>query len=359
MRVHPPRALLLILTFVLLATLVVGEETAQARGTDHYRPGHRYTGDFPDPSVLKVGRRYVAYGTTTSGRNLPVLRSTNLRTWHARTASRTSPTGDALIRVARWARGVRRSHGRVRGSVWAPSVTRLGPHRYVLAYATRVRKPRSRRGRMCVSVAVSRSSLGPFRDRSRRPVVCPRRGAIDPQIYRPPGKRRPWLIWKVDSRPSRILVRPMNLRASQLRARSRTRVLVRPALRWENKIVENPGMIRYRGRYYLFYSGNRYDSRRYAVGYLICRTWKGGCHRPRKRPLLASHGRLAGPGGAAPFIDRKGRLRLVYHAWHRGKVGYSRRMMCRRHPARCGQRRLYVAMVRPGKAGVLRVVRRR
>ncbi|MBO9523392.1 MAG: family 43 glycosylhydrolase [Nocardioidaceae bacterium] len=353
------RSSVLVLVLVLLATLVAGEQSAQARSHDRYRPGHRYSGDFPDPSVLRVGAKYVAYGTSTGGRNLPVLQSRNLRRWNARPASRVNPAGDALIRVARWARGVRGAHGRVRGAVWAPAVTRVARHRYLLAYATRVRKPHPRRGRMCVSVAVSRSPLGPFRDRSRRPVVCPRRGAIDPQIYRPPGHRRPWLLWKVDSRPARILIRPMNLRGTRLLPGSRTRVLVRPKQRWEGRIVENPGMIRYRGRFYLFYSGNRYASRKYAVGYLICRTWRGGCHRPRRKPLLASRGRIVGPGGAAPFVDRRGRLRLVYHAWQRGKVGYSARPVCRRHPARCGQRKLYVATVRPGKAGVLRVVRRR
>lgn len=334
---------------MLTVSLLVGEETASARDHDRYRPGHRYTGDFPDPSVLRVGRGYVAYGTTAGGRNLPVLSSPNLKVWRARRATRLNPAGDAMVRVARWAQGSRVRYGRVRGEVWAPTVTRLGPHRYVLAYATRVHKPRSRHGRMCVSVAVGRTALGPFRDRSRRPLVCPRRGAIDPQVYLPPGRGRPWLLWKVDSRPSRILIRPMNLAGTRMWRGSRARVLVRPKQRWEGRIVENPGMIRYHGRFYLFYSGNRYASRKYAIGYLICRGWTGGCHRPRQRPLIASHGRVVGPGGAAPFVDAAGRLRIVYHAWRHGKVGYRRD----------GKRRLYVATVRPGRAGVLRVVARR
>ena len=91
----------------------------------------------------------------------------------------------------------------------------------------------------------------------------------------------------------------------------------------------------------------------------VCRTIFGDCHRPRKRPLLASHGNLAGPGGAAPFVDRNGRLRLAYHAWRKGQVGYATSPKCKFTKRGCPQRRLYVATVRPDHAGRLTVVRRR
>ena len=38
--------------------------------------------------------------------------------------------------------------------------------------------------------------------------------------------------------------------------------------------------------------------------------------------LLYTGPYLAGPGGATPFVDRPGRLRLAYHAWRTGNVGY-------------------------------------
>ncbi|MGO4256811.1 glycoside hydrolase family 43 protein [Marmoricola sp. RAF53] len=352
------RPFLLLLTAVLVASVLSAAGPAEARGSaDKYRPGRVYRGDFPDPQVLRVGHQYFAYATSTGRRNLPVLRSRDARIWRARGAGPRNPSGDALVRVARWARGVKGRHGRVRGTVWAPTVTRLGQRRYVLAYATRVARPHARRGRMCVSVATGRTPVGPFVDRSRRPLVCPRAGAIDPQVYLAPHGR-PWLLWKVDSRPSRLLTRPMAYRATRFMRGTHALTLARVKQRWEGRTIENPGMIRYRGRYYLFYSGNRYASSRYAIGYLICRSVRGGCHRPRKRPLIASHGRIAGPGGAAPFVDTAGRLRLAYHAWRRGKVGYTEGRVCTRRPAACGQRRLYVATVRPGRHGVLRVVAR-
>ena len=45
-------------------------------------------------------------------------------------------------------------------------------------------------------------------------------------------------------------------------------------------------MIRYAGRYYLFYSGAGYANSSYATGYAICDTPLGPCRRVSDRPLL-------------------------------------------------------------------------
>lgn len=353
------RPTVVLLVVAVLATLLSVPAVAEARrspvGKDPFRPGKKYAGDFPDPTVIRVGGRYYASSTTTDGLNLPTLISANLRIWQARTATTVNPSGDALLHTPVWSARRKRRDGRYTATVWAPSVTRMGPGRYVLAYATRHRGPRHR---MCISLATGTSPDGPFTDRSRRPTVCPRRGAIDPQVFRP-RRGRPSLVWKVDHHPALILTRKMNRRGTALLRKARTHVLARPAQRWEGRVIENPAMIRYRGRYYLFYSGNGYATSKYAIGYLVCRTQRSGCARPRTRPLLASHARLAGPGGATPFVDRAGRLRLAYHAWRRGAVGYSRARACLRRPAGCGQRRLYVATIRPDHRGRLHVVRRR
>jgi hypothetical protein len=129
-------------------------------------------------------------------------------------------------------------------------------------------------------------------------------------------------------------------------------------LPWEGSIIENPSMISFKKRYYLFYSANSYASTRYAIGYLICTSWKGDCRKPRKKPLLATGGTIAGPGGPAPFLDRRGRLRLGYHAWTVGKVGYPTTDACREEPGGCGQRRLYVARLGLKDGGKLRVIDR-
>jgi hypothetical protein len=151
----------------------------------------------------------------------------------------------------------------------------------------------------------------------------------------------------------------MNRAATGVLPARSARFLAKVAQPWEGSIIENPAMIRYKKRYYLFYSANSYASTRYAIGYLICKDWRGHCKRPRKRPLLATGGTIAGPGGPAPFVDTRGRLRLGYHAWTVGKVGYPTTNACRAEPGGCGQRRLYVATLGVKKTGGrLKVVRR-
>lgn len=309
-------------------------------------PGQAYTGDFPDPWILRVGPRYFAYSTTSDGLNLPMLTATNLHTWVARKETADAPDGDGLPKLPAWA-----------GSAgpWAPSVTKLGRHRFVLAYAVQVAASPGQR--MCVSLAHARTASGPFVDSTRGPVVCPSRGAIDPQVFVAPTGR-PWLLWKKDHFPAKLMTQPMNRAGTKVRPGVRPIRLAKVAQPWEGSIIENPAMIRYQKRYYLLYSANSYASTRYAIGYLICKSWKGDCHRPRKKPLLATGGAIAGPGGPAPFVTPRGRLRLGYHAWTVGIVGYPTSNECRTAPGGCGQRRLYVAKLRVKDGGRLQVVRR-
>ncbi len=314
-------------------------------GQDPIVAGQPYTGDFPDPWILRVGSHYVAYSTTSDGINLPLLKSADLHTWVARNATSDAPRGDGLPQTPVWA-----------GSKgpWAPSVTRLRRHRFVLAYAVEAGQGTAR---MCVSLATARSARGPFVDRTSTPTVCPRRGAIDPQVFVAPSGR-PWLVWKKDHFPARLVTQPMNRAGTRVKPGVKPHFLAKVAQAWEGSIIENPAMIGFKQRYYLFYSANSYATTRYAIGYLICKSWKGDCRRPRKRPLLASDATLAGPGGPAPFMDRRGHLRLGYHAWRSDAVGYPSSDACRQEPSGCGQRRLYVARLVVDDRGRLHVKRR-
>jgi beta-xylosidase len=340
-------ALLCLGTVLAAGSFVVGPAGARTSpiGQDPIVPGEAYSGDFPDPWILRIGSRYIAYSTTSYGLNLPTLTSTNLRTWVARPETADAPKGDGLPVTPVWAG----SQG-----PWAPSVTKVAKRRFVLAYAVEAGEGTRR---MCVSLATSRSPIGPFVDGTTRPTVCPRRGAIDPQVYVAPSGR-PWLVWKADLYPAKLFTRPMNMAATRLRPGKPRRLLAKVSQPWEGSIIENPAMIRYKKRYYLFYSANSYASTRYATSYLICKSWKGDCHKPRKRPLLATGGTIAGPGGPAPFLNHRGRLRLGYHAWTVGKVGYPTSTACRDEPGGCGQRRLYVAKLRVNDRGRVKIVSR-
>lgn len=143
----------------------------------------------------------------------------------------------------------------------------------------------------------------------------------------------------------------MNGNATRFSVGSRNYTLLTPRKAWEGSVVENPAMFRFRKKLYLFYSGNGYRSSAYATGYAACGTAIGPCKR--KPRLLASGRTLAGPGGAQPFLDTTGRLRLAYHAWRTGNVGYPRNASCVGTAKGCAQRRMHVATIRPGKRGRL------
>ena len=185
-------------------------------------------------------------------------------------------------------------------------------------------------------------------DRTRRPLVCPGdRGAIDPEYLAGPGGRG-YLLWKSEQTPRRraaLWITPLT--PGGLRLAGPTRPLLRVQEPWEAGIIENPSMIAYAGRWYLFFSGGSYAAAGYGTGYATCASHLGPCTRVSPLPLLAADQVLAGTGGATAFVDRVGRLRLAYAAWDTGHTGYPTTTACLRTPYGCEQRRLHVATLAP------------
>lgn len=356
-----------VLAVLLLAlTLVAVDSPAQAQrepvGLDRFAPHHRYHGDFADPSIVRVGRHtWYAYATTLSWLNLPMLRSRDLRTWYPVARSHRRWSRDGLPHPPHWAR-THRFRGHRAAVTWAPSVRHVG-HHFVAVFAARLRRHPDR---LCIGVATARRPVGPFVSPRRRPLVCRRdRSVIDPFVYVGPHGAR-WLYWKTQPRgraTSMIWVRRLNRRGTGFAHHKRhgrhAQVLLRAGRPWENGTVENPAMIRFHHRYYLFYSGSLWATRHYATGYAVCRTAHGPCHRPVRKRLLHTARHIAGPGGASPFVDRRGRLRLLYAAWDHRNIGYDVKSLCIHRAIGCGQRKLHVARLTVRRNGTLRVVRRR
>jgi beta-xylosidase len=354
------RAALVTLALALLLAGVGSAAAAPQRpdpvGSDPFRAGQPYRGDFPDPTVWRVGDRFFAASTTVAALSLPVTTSRDLRTWTAAPASDPAHAApyDAMPTPARWASTRTTKAGRVWTATWAPSVGAVVNRRthrttWVAAYSV----PNAA-GRRCVSLARSASPLGPFVDASTEPLLCGPQGTIDPQLFVDRG-RYFWLLYKVEGAPDRIWVRRLDGSASGFAPGSRAWPLLAPKLAWEGDVVENPAMIRFRKRIYLFYSGNHFGSTRYATGYARCKKVTGPCRRVSR--LLTTGPYLAGPGGATPFVDRAGHLRLAYHAWRTGNVGYPASDACLTSSTGCAQRRMYVATLIRHKKGRLGVYR--
>ena len=114
--------------------------------------------------------------------------------------------------------------------------------------------------------------------------------------------------------------------------------------------MENPSMIRYHGRWYLFYSANSFQADRsghspYATGYAICVGPAGPCAAHQPRPLMGSTAAESGMGGAQAFIDSRGALRLIYASYTPGEYRTN-------HPIR-QPRRMHIAKLTPRPNGTL------
>lgn len=257
--------------------------------------------DRADPYVLEVDGTVFVFTTGDGEANLPVV---------SVSADGVQSAGDALSEVAVWSEP---------GSTWAPAVaaTESG---YVLYYTTR----HVDSGLQCISVAVSDDPEGPYHDDSTTPLVCATAlgGSIDPSPVQTSGGVR-YLLWKSDGNccdlPTGIYIQRLDATGTAVVADAAR--LVGADQTWEGDIVEAPSMLEIDGAWFLVYSGNDWDSDDYAVGYAVCDTVEGPCHKPSASPLLDSADGETGPGGAE-LVENAGEPVLVYHAWST-VVGYA------------------------------------
>jgi Glycosyl hydrolases family 43 len=262
-----------------------------------------FDGDFADPSAIVAGNLVYAFATNTPFANVPFGKSTGKG--HA------ALSGDALPKLPTWSQP---------GSVWAPSVIARGPSTYDLYYATRDRSS----GRQCISVATGTTPGGPYTDASTAPLVCPvaLEGAIDPNPIVVAGTT--YLLWKNDGNCCGMTttIWSQALSSDGLRVVGTATALIHNDQPWEGNVVEAPSMIEHDGHFFLFYSGNAWDSRQYATGYAVCDSVRGPCRKPLDHPWLGSDTQISGPGGLSVFAGPRGETGVIYHAWLGNKIGY-------------------------------------
>lgn len=263
--------------------------------------------DFPDPFLLPVGSRTLAFATNHGDTNVQVAISADLKDW------RRLP--DALPMLPAWAR---------RGFTWAPEVIAVDGG-YVLYFTARD----ARSGLQCIGAATAVDPRGPYTPQGAAPLVCDtaRGGSIDPSPFRDADGRL-YLYVKNDGNhprfnlPTEIVAQPLS--ADGLALTGTPVALVRNDADWEGRVVEAPTMIR-RGRaYVLLFSANDYGWPRaatlspYAIGWARCAGPMGPCSDAPGNPLLASRdtaaGCLSGPGHAAVLQRPEGDV-IAFHGW--------------------------------------------
>jgi len=262
--------------------------------------------DTPDPSILRVGRFYYLY-TTSNGPNeaMPIYSSTDLKTW--------TRVGQIFRKgkLPSWSwpqEGTRDIY-----KFWGPEVRKIGS-RYVAYYSTI-----DERGQFSIGAATASQPLGPFRDRGKI-VWNPDFGVIDPSYFRDPKTGKQYLLWKDNTNaldqptPTHIVLHELTSSGLSLDPGDSDR-LITDNVGWEGEVVEAPSLIYRHGFYYLFYSGNDYQTDNYAVGFARSKNLEGTYEKPGdlRGPILKSDQRFDGPGGQS-ILRTHGRWQIFYHA---------------------------------------------
>jgi hypothetical protein len=260
--------------------------------------------DFPDPFVLRDGDDYYAY-STGGPRGI-------VQTAHSRDLVHWTWLGASLAATPRWSTG---------RAIWAPSVARLGTG-YVMYYAARDRGT----NQWCLSYATAPAANALFVDSTLAPLLCDadRGGSIDPEVF-VDRDGTPYLLWKTHAAPgsstSVVVGAPLTGDGRALAGPTRTLLVTNGG--WDGTIIENPAMTFGSDGYTLLYSGNSFDTDRYAIGVARCSGPLGPCTRASDRPALASSGSVLGPGGATVVMGPDGVRSLVFAAWTAPRVGYA------------------------------------
>jgi xylan 1,4-beta-xylosidase len=269
-------------------------------------------GDFPDPTVIRVGDDF--YAATTSGNwapHFPLLHSRDLVNWKI--------IGAVLTETPKWAKG----------DFWAPEIIE-DKGRYFVYYVGRRQEGRGRfegketNGTLCVAVAAATMPVGPYIDKG--PLVCQQMGSIDPFFVRDENDK-PYLIWKEDGN---AFDKPTWLWAQQL-DESGTKLLGKPTKLfrntepWEGGVVEGAYVLRRDGWFYFFYSGNACCGRRcnYAMGVARSKVLLGNWEKNPRNPILGANSTWQCPGHGDIVGTDDGRQFLLYHAYRRRSDAFS------------------------------------
>lgn len=86
---------------------------------------------------------------------------------------------------------------------------------------------------------------------------------------------------------------------------------------WESKlgrVTEGPFIVKHKDIYYLTYSANDFHSQDYAVGYATSSDIMGEWTKAKENPIVHKVNGLVGTGHHSFFTDKRGKMRIVYHA---------------------------------------------
>ena len=271
------KVLLFALLFVLSASMyAVGKEPAK-----HSRL------ELADPFVLLEGGVYYAYGTHSSD-GIEVFSSDDLKTWTFR--------GLAL----------NKANTKPQKNFWAPEILKKGDTYYM--YFS---------GEEHLWVATAKSPLGHFVQANPKPLL--EHGSIDGSPFvDDDGQVYFSFVYFNHGNEIRIAKMADDLLSLRLETMQTCCKVSQP---WEMdvkfpnaKVNEGPCILKHKDLYYLTYSANDFRSQNYGVGVALSDHLLSGWQKVSYNPILQNAFGYKGTGHHTMFVDKHGKLWMMFHA---------------------------------------------
>lgn len=239
-----------------------------------------------DPYILVHDSLYYIYGTNV-GNGFDVYYSKDLEHW---------------VRASSLAFSHTQSYGE--SNFWAPEVYYVEKEKkFYMFYSSEEH----------ICVATSDSPLGPFKQDEQKPIR-EEKGIDTSVFFDEDGKAYLYFVRFNDGNVIWCAELKENLKEIKEETLTQCFKAEEP---WElvfPKVVEGPSVFKREGVYYLVYSANGYTSQDYAVGYATADSPFGPWKKYEGNPVLHNYEGLLGVGHGAPFFDRDGKMRYVFHA---------------------------------------------
>ena len=249
-------------------------------------------GDYPDPSVVKIGDTYWASATSSNWMPAyPLMKSEDLLQWQT--------VGYAFKKLPDWADYY----------FWAPEITYDNGKVYMYYAAHK------KGGNLCVGIASADKPEGPYTDHG--PLVCEEAGSIDAFPIRD-EKGRLHLVWKEDGnsvgKPTPIWYQELNEARTALIGQKKE--MFRNVEPWEGNLVEGVSIMR-RGEYlYAFYAAAACcgGGCNYLSGVARSKTLAGPWEKYANNPVIKNEANWKCPGHGTP-VEKDGKFYFLYHAY--------------------------------------------